>query len=495
MKARLCPLAILLALATSISVSVAALPNIVIILADDMGYGDVAAQNPASKIPTPHLDGLSRAGVTFTDAHTPSAVCTPTRYGLLTGRYCWRTKLKRGVINGYGAPVMTAGRKTVASVLKTKGYTTGAVGKWHLGFGYAKKDSGEGFDFTKPVDLPPNAFGFDFSHVIPASLDFPPYVFIRDGKITQQPTLHQPAVKFPAFLRKGERAPNFVMETCLDDLASEAVAFIEREVKKEAPYFLYFPLTAPHKPVLPHSRFRGKSKLGPYGDFVMQVDSTVGRVLKSVADTGEEENTIVIYTSDNGSFMYHLSDDEKDHVDDESIQGYRASNHRANHIYRGTKADVWESGHRVPFFFRWPAKAKPGKSDKTICITDILATCADVAGVTPDANTGEDSFSFLSAALSSGAEAQARPPVVHHSGGGMFAIREGKWKLVLGNGSGGRQQPRGKPFEKPWHLYDLEADPGESNNLIESKTEVAAKLESEFEKIRAGGYKKAWQAN
>ena len=471
---------------TVAAASAAEKPNIIVILADDLGYGDVAALNEQSKIPTPYLDRLSGEGMTFTDAHTPSAVCTPTRYGLLTGRYCWRTRLKRGVLNGYGTPLMAEGRKTVATVLKQAGYAAGIVGKWHLGLGFARSETDDKrFDFAKPVAQPPNAFGFDFSYIIPASLDFPPYVYIRNGSLTALPSEDQAPQKFPAFLRKGERSPDLIMENCLDDLAKQSVTYINDHAGKDVPFFLYFPLTAPHKPVLPHPRFRGKSGLGPYGDFVIQVDSTVGDVLKAVDDAGIAQNTVVIFTSDNGSFMHRLDEtDAIDHVTDETVQAYRAGRHRANYHFRGTKADIWEAGHRVPFFVRWPEKVDAGRSDKTICITDILATCADITGADVDDNTGEDSFSFLPELL--GDKGKPRPPVIHHSAAGMFAIRSGKWKLVLGNGSGGRAKPKGKPFEKPWHLYNMEDDPSEANNVIDAHPEVVARLKAELERIRKG---------
>ena len=238
-------------------VSAADRPNIIVVLADDMGYGDVHALNPHSKIPTPALDRLANEGMTFTDAHSPSAVCTPTRYGLLTGRYCWRTRLKRGVQNGYGPPLIQQSRTTMPEFLRENGYATGIVGKWHLGLGFSK--NGAEFDFSELVDDGPKEHGFEFSHVIPASLDFPPYVYIRNGDLTAFPGLTQPAQKFPAFLRKGERSPDFVMNDCLDDLLKQSQTYVRQHANKDKPFFLYFPLTAPHKPVLPHPRFRGRT--------------------------------------------------------------------------------------------------------------------------------------------------------------------------------------------------------------------------------------------
>jgi arylsulfatase A-like enzyme len=482
---------LIVALATSLTTLAAApaneLPNIVIMLADDMGYGDVQALNPASKIPTPNLNRLAGEGMAFVDAHTPSAVCTPTRYGLLTGRYCWRSPLKRGVLNGYGAPLIETDRPTVASFLASQGYSTGIVGKWHLGLGFARADNGKGFDFTKPVAHGPQELGFAFSHAIPASLDFPPYVFIRNGEITMSPELTQPAGSFPAFLRRGERSADFVMENVLDDLAREAGDFIRREAKSDKPFFLYFPLTAPHKPVLPHPRFRGQTELGPYGDFVHQVDATVGAVLQALEESGAADNTLVVYTSDNGSFMYELKEGAEDHVSSQKVQGFAASHHRANGLFRGTKADVWEAGHRVPFFVRWPGQVKPGsRCEKTVCLTDLFATTAELVGAPLPKNAGPDSFS-LAPLFSGGDWSTPRAPVIHHSAAGMFAIRDGKWKLVLGNGSGGREAPKGQPFAEPYALFDLSVDPAEQNNVFDDHPDVAARLEAACLKIRDGG--------
>lgn len=472
-------------------------PNIIVILADDMGFGDVRALNPKSKIPTPGLDQLAAEGAAFLDAHTPSSVCTPTRYGLLAGRYCWRTRLKRGVLNGYGEPLILPDRLLMSGFLKRHGYYTGMVGKWHLGLGFHKrpdrpakkgkgrsKVDGSHFDFTKPLNDGPHTKGFDYSFIIPASLDFPPYVYIRDGKLTRQPTVAQKAQGFPAYLRQGERSPDLNPEDCLDDLLKEAQGFVKRRAQKEQPFFLYFPLTAPHKPVLPHPRFVGATKVGPYGDFVKQVDYTVGALVKTVDDLGLKENTMIVYTSDNGSFMYRLEDkSEPDHVKDKTVQKYYPENHTANGPWRGTKADIWEAGHHVPFFVRWPARVKAGLQIKRpVCLTDIYMTVGEVIGAKRPTGAATDSFSFLS--LLDGKPAEHwRMPVIHHSSAGMFAMRSGDWKLVLGNGSGGREQPRGKVFGRPYHLFNLKTDPGETKNVIAEYPALAKRFEQAFDRI------------
>ena len=461
-------------------------PNIVFILADDMGYGDVHALNPDSRIPTPHLDRLATDGMTFTDAHTPSAVCTPTRYGLLTGRYCWRTRLTKGVLDGYGEPLIDQSRQTIAELLSANGYYTGIVGKWHLGLGFAR--TGSDFDFSKPVSDGPHTHGFAFSHVIPASLDFPPYVFIDDGRITEFPKLEQPAGDFPKFLRQGERAPDFVMGEVLDELALQAGGFIHKQAAADQPFFLYVPLTAPHKPVWPHPRFVGKTELGPYGDFVAQVDAVVGEILKSIDDCGVRDQTLVIYTSDNGSFMRRSTDPNFiDHVLDQKVQEYRQSHHTANGPFRGTKADIYEAGHHVPFFARWPNKIATGSQcAEVICLTDIFRTIADIVEATPDSDAAPDSFSLWPWMQGESATVR-RAPVIHHSADGMFAIRDGNWKLIAGNGSGGRAKPKGTPFERPYQLYDLASDISESTNLIDKHPQLAKRLEQQLESIRQSG--------
>ena len=461
-------------------------PNIVFILADDMGYGDVHVLNSSSRIPTPHLDSLAASGMTFVDAHTPSAVCTPTRYGLLTGRYCWRSRLKRGVLNGYGPPLIEPSRPTIATFLKSAGYHTGIVGKWHLGLDLPKSADGKGLDFSKPVGNSPKERGFDFSYIIPASLDFPPYIYIENGQVTNPETVVQEAIKFPGFLRKGPRSKDLVVEDCLDDLLKQANQYIRKQSQTDQPFFLYFPLPAPHKPVIPHSRFQDKTKLGPYGDFVVQVDWTVGEVLRTIRETGVEDNTLVIYSSDNGSYMYRR-DGNPDHVSDKSVQAYQSKHHTSNHVFRGTKADIWEAGHHVPFFARWPGRiAKGSRCGETICLTDFFATTAEIVNRDLPANAAPDSFSLL--ALFQGETWKTpRPPVIHHSAAGMFAIRDGKWKLVLGNGSGGRESPRGKPFQKPYQLFDLSVDLAERHNVIDAHPDIATRLETKCQSIRMRG--------
>ena len=460
-------------------------PNIVIVLADDLGYGDVGYLNSQSQIPTPNLDTLAGQGMAFLDAHSPSAICTPTRYGLLTGRYAWRTRLTRGVLDGYDGPLIAPNRETLGSFLGATGYRTAVIGKWHLGLGFAKNALGE-FDFEEPIDDGPHTHGFDESYIIPASLDFPPYVYIRDGEITGFPLGQQSGMEFPRYMRAGELASDFDPADVLDELIRQATGFIQRQASDGSPFLLYLPLTAPHKPVWPAQRFEGTTELGPYGDFIVQVDAAVGDVMSALEQAGVDDNTLLIFTSDNGSFMSRRDGlHDMDHTDNSTIQAYRAGNHTANHVYRGTKADIWEGGHRVPFFARWPGEIEPGSTrEEVISLTDVFATVAEIVGKELPNHAAEDSFSLLPL-LRGKPWARPRAAVTHHSIQGMFAIRDGRWKLVAGNGSGGREDPIGQPFERPYQLFDIASDPSEQSNVYDQHPAVAQRLERELERIRS----------
>ncbi len=466
-------------------------PNIVIILADDMGYGDVQSFNPESEIPTPNLNELSEQGIMFMDAHTPSSICTPTRYGLLTGRYCWRSSLKNGVLRGYDSPLIGEDRITIASYLKGRGYKTGIVGKWHLGLGFQKHTNGVDdsvirYDLTKALHSSPNNNGFDYSFVLPASLDFEPYIYVRNYDVVDTEFDSVPTTKFPHFWRKGVKSKSLEFDQVLDDLLVEAKGFIKKEANSQNPFFLYFPLTAPHMPVIPTEKFRGISGKGLYGDFISQVDWTAGEIFKLLVELNIDNNTLVIFASDNGSPMRRInSTTDPDHVTDETLKYYNASSHQSNGLFRGIKGDAYEGGHRVPFIVRWPAKFSGGKRvNETICLTDIFETIIDITGGVKPEGIAEDSYSFFSI-LSGERKQVGRPPVIHHSGGkGMYAIRKDHWKMILGDGSGARTKPVGVPFQEPYQLYDLKNDVAESNNLIDKEVEVAEKLKTDFFEIK-----------
>jgi len=470
-------------------------PNIVVVLADDMGYGDVGTLNPESRIPTPNIDRLAAEGMTFSDAHSPSAVCTPTRYGLMTGRYAWRTRLKSGVLGGYSPPLIEPERLTVANVLQQAGYRTGAIGKWHLGMELPLLGEGAadlsvwegdpGIDFSGTITDSPIHHGFDYYFGVSASLDMAPYVYIRNDRFTKVPDLEQEAVDFPHFVRLGPRSSDFVIDSVLDRLTQEAVDFVHESASMKKPFFLYLPLTGPHKPTQPHDRFRGKTSLNEYGDFVFQVDWTVGQVLQAIDETGIRDNTLVLCTSDNGSYMYAYDDSvESDHMEDPARQGYYPRHHRANGVLRGTKADIWEAGHRVPFFVRWPGRvAARSRSTATICLVDLFATLVEVAGAEVPEGVAEDSYSLVPALR--GEEFERTVPVVHHSANGMFALRDRQWKLVFGNGSGGREDPVGQPFEEPYQLFDLSRDLSESADVAARHPAVVQELTARLAAIRA----------
>lgn len=466
-------------------------PNIVFVLADDLGYGDVHAFNPDSQIPTPNLDRLSQQGMIFTDAHSGSAVCTPTRYGLLTGQYCWRSRLKSGVLNGYSPHLIDPKRQTVAGLLKQQGYHTACIGKWHLGMDFPKGQGQSKVDYSGLIENSPNGYGFDYFYGISASLDFPPYVYIENNRFTEPATEQVKASRFPAYSRAGEQGPTFKHIEALDHLTAKATAYLTTRSKEATPFFLYFPMTSPHKPVLPAPRFRGKSGLGDYGDFVMHADWVVGEIQKTLAATGLADNTLLMVTSDNGSYMYRLDapecpanltsqsqkpEGDMDHVSDSTIQGFASKHHRANGPWRGTKADVWEGGHHIPFLARWPGKVAPGsRCDRTICLVDLMATAAHMLDIPLSMDMGEDSFSLIPLLLGH-EETWTRPPVVHHSSNGTFALREGKWKLIAGKGSGGRGKPGSKPWSTPYQLYDMRSDPGETTDLAEQYPNEVTRL-------------------
>ena len=462
-----------------------ATPNVVIILADDLGWGDVGAMYPESAIATPSMDRLAEEGMRFTDAHSPAAVCTPTRYGLLTGRYSWRTRLARSVLNGYSPPLIETDRPTLGTLLQAQGYRTAAVGKWHLGMDM-RRDSFGDVDFRARIADSPIHHGFDAYFGVSASLSAPPYVWIRNDRFTAVPARWQWPQRFPRYMQSGLRAEDFVVDEVLDRLVEEAADFIDRASQTDDPFFLYLPLTAPHLPAQPHARFRGRTGLGEYGDFVAQVDDAVGQVLEALDEAGAADETLVFFTSDNGSYMRRLDDTERDHVTRSSIDGYRVGRHRSNADWRGRKADIWEGGHRVPFVVRWPGVVGAGtETAATVVHTDLYATLADVVGVTLEPEVAPDSVSLLP--MLRGEAATRDVPVVHHSGSGMFAIRHGPWKLVLGTGSGGRQEPQGTPFARPYQLFNLSRDPVEAHDVSAQQPGVAEQLEAAFERFRSTG--------
>jgi arylsulfatase A-like enzyme len=473
--------------------------NIVYILCDDLGYGDVQCLNPAGKIATPNLDRLAAAGMIFTDAHSGSSVCSPTRYGIMTGRYAWRSRLKQGVLGGLSPRLIEPGRMTVASLLKQSGYRTACIGKWHLGMDWIKlpgksvtelgiesPDQVDNVDYSQPTTNGPNSVGFDEYFGISGSLDMVPYAFIENDHVTQLPSERR---RFPmmlgrdrAFTREGPAAPGFEAAGVLPALMQKSVEFINRQAdaaKRGEPFFLYLPLASPHTPIVPTPEWQGKSGLNPYADFVMQTDWSIGQVLQSLDKHALAENTLVVVTSDNGCSPMADFDWLVEH------------GHNPSYKFRGYKADIYDGGHHLPFIVRWPGKVAAGtRSDQLICHTDLLATCAEILGAKLPDNAGEDSVSLLPALLGK-ADKPLHEAVVHHSAPGAFAIRQGKWKLELCPGSGGWSYPKpGKDDTSKLplvQLYDLAADVGETTNLQESQPQVVEQLTRLLEKYAADG--------
>lgn len=463
-------------------------PNIVFILADDQGFGDVSALNPESKIPTPNIDRIAHEGMIFSDGHSSSSVCTPTRYSILTGRYHWRTHLQKGVLGGFSQPLISPGRLTVASLLKQYGYMTACIGKWHLGWDWPLKGGGtandrgnysEDFqdgwnvDYSGEIRNGPCDHGFDTFFGISASLDMPPYVFVRDRNPTELATVEK------AFHRKGPAAVGFEAVDVLPKITQEAIQFIDRNAESKSPFFLYFPLNAPHTPIVPIGEWAGRSKVNKYADFTMQVDWTVGQVLKALDDNNLAKDTLVIFTTDNGCSPAA------------NIPELEAAGHDQNYIYRGHKADIFEGGHRVPFVVRWPEKVKAGsRTDQLVGQIDLLATAAEIVGANIAEDGGEDSISFLPVLLGK-ATGPIRTSIVSQSIGGQFAVRDGHWKLCLCPGSGGWSEPRPGRVDMasmpPIQLFNLKEDPGERNNLQAENPDRVEKMKELLSRIIENG--------
>lgn len=456
-------------------------PNIVFILADDMGYGDVSYFDNNSKLKTENLDRMAQEGVVFTDAHSSSSVSTPTRYGILTGRYNWRSTLKNNVLYGYDKALIPADRETMASMLRKNGYTTAGIGKWHLGWDWDNIDAGKNkVDFSKPVQNGPTTRGFDYFYGFCGSLDMAPYVYIENDMPTSLPDRETVNEGKYSWWRKGPTGADFVHEEVLPNLVDRACNYIKEKAKADQPYFLYLPLPAPHTPILPTEEFRGKSGIGEYGDFVLMVDAMVGKVLQAVKESGEDGNTIVVFTTDNGCSPAA------------GIKEMEAQGHRPNSIYRGHKADLFDGGHRIPCILRWPEGTKPHEVRQTVCLTDFYATFAAINGYKLMDSEGEDSYNLLPAIVSETEIDPIREATVHHSIDGQFTIRQGGWKLLLSASSGGWSAPT--PTDTlaldslpPIQLYNMKDDPSETTNVEAEHPEIVSRLRALMAKyVREG---------
>lgn len=470
-------------------------PNIIYILADDLGIGDLSIYNKNSKIQTPNLDKMGKEGMKFTDAHTSSAVCTPTRYGILTGRYNWRTPLKEFVTWGNSPILIKKDRLTVAKMLQDYGYKTANIGKWHLGLNWTMKKNSADFehfsgrtdrlnfkniDYSKPLKSGALDLGFDYSFMIAASLNMPPFVYLENDKATMVPAgiASQTKKENPlANWIKGAIAADFVHDQVLPEIVDKSISFIKENANKTVPFFMYIPLPSPHNPVLPIAPWKGKSKMSPYADFVMMIDDLMGTIFKTLKEQGIEENTLVIFASDNG---YATTND---------LKTLRKKKHSPSYVYSGYKGSYLEGGHRVPFLVKWPSKIQANMvSDATICTTDFIATCADILNYNFKDNEAEDSFSMLPLLTNEGD--YSRKTTIHHDKYGVFGIRKGDWKLIVSPNAG--MMASGKPKKNKKKLpeeilYNLKEDIKERNNIAAKFPEKVKELKNLLIKqIRAG---------
>jgi arylsulfatase A-like enzyme len=481
-------------------------PNLLVILADDLGYGDVQCYNPQrGKIPTPHMDKLASQGMRFTDGHSSSGVCSPSRYALLTGRYHWRTRLQVGIVDVFGAALIAPDRMTLGTLAKQHGYRTAAIGKWHLGWDWpiakeqrallqAAKKSGKDDEakpdggavvatgqqlaawrdiFSKPIAGGPTTRGFDtyFGTDVP---NWPPYCFIENDRTLGIPSEFLPAANFVRNLasQQGPALKGWKLEDILPTLGERAAAFIAEAARKPEPFLLYLPLTAPHTPLAVIEAWKNKSGLNAYADFVMQTDATVGRVLDALEKSGAADNTLVVFTSDNGCAPYIGAKD------------LERMGHYPSGPLRGYKSDAWEGGHRVPFIVRWPGTVKPGSVCRQLVHqADLLRTFADILGTKLPDNAGEDSFSLLP--LLRGEDKPTRANAVSASSGGVPAVRLGNWKYIPAPGSGG--WGTGGDPSQPVQLYNLADDLGETNNLAAAEPGKVAEMKTLLEKLITAG--------
>lgn len=484
-------------------------PNIVFILADDMGYGDIGCNNPHSKIPTPNLDALAKQGMRFTDAHAPSSVCTPTRYTILTGRYAWRGSLKKSVLLAYDPPLIEDGRLTIADILKGQGYRTACFGKWHLGLRWLSKNGEQvimppekigvsfpgrseiekSIDFTKPVGGGPIDHGFEyyFGDDVP---NLPPYTYIENNLLLRQPTVIMPSSGdgWPKGGWPGLMSPGWVFEEEMPEFTERAVSYILESGSD--PFFLYFPLTAPHVPIVPADEFKGRSGAGAYGDFVVETDWSVGRIMQALEKKGIADNTLLIFTSDNGPAASCFP----------RIQEH--GHYSMGHL-RGIKANTWEGGHRVPFIARWPDCIPGGtENGNLIMLGDLMASAADILSIGLPEQAGEDSVSFLPLLKPESMHHPVRDCMVHHSMQGDFALRKDNWVYIdaptgedvvtdpnccniVDPEPGWFKRERGyEAHAYPGELYNLNEDIRQRRNLYGEYPDKVREMKEQLEMIK-----------
>ncbi len=474
-------------------------PNIIFILADDMGYGDLAANNPDSRIPTPNLDRLAASGIRFSDAHAASAVCTPSRYNVLTGSYCWRSRLKQGITWEYDGALIEPDRQTVAHLLKAQGYATACIGKWHLGLDWSTRDGrhpNETLPFGKYANEARHAFhdqvdfaggigggpvdrGFDhyFGVDVP---NFPPYTWFEDDHLAPLPNGEKPEGMYG---HPGPALEGWQLEAMIPEFTRRAVDWIERHAQARQPHFLYFPLTSPHSPIVPNVPFKGRSQAGHYGDFVCEVDWVVGAILDALERTGTADNTLLVFTSDNGP--EHGTRD-----DPGAWERIREFGHYSMGPLRGIKRDTWEGGHRVPFLARWPEVTPAGVAcDQLVQLGDFMATCSEITGGAIQPGQAEDSISFLPL-LQGNLNQPTRMQAVLHGAHGTFALRRGPWVYIdapTGCDKGNqepawfRQQRGVLDHDQPAELFNLAEDLAERSNRFAGEPALATELKATLE--------------
>jgi arylsulfatase A len=492
-----------LAVSSAVSIAVAqnAMPNIIIFYVDDMGYGDFGRNNPNSKIPTPHLDRLADRGMNFTDGHASSGICTPSRYALLTGRHHWRDF--HGIVNTFQDTVFKPGQLTLAKMLQEKGYTTAHIGKWHLGWDWdAIRHPGteensihySDFDWSKRVPGGPLDRGFDhyFGDDV---INFPPYAWIMDDRIVAPPDSMMDVAEWKPIKegrwesRPGPMVTGWDPYQNLPVTTRHGVDYIRKHADADKPFFLYFSYPSPHAPIIPNDEFDGKSQAGPYGDFIVETDHSMGQMLAALEESGLAENTIVIFSSDNGA-------------EDYAFARYEAYGHWSSEPLRGRKRDIYEGGHRVPFVISWPGVVEPGRSSDTlISHIDLMATLASVVGYELPRDAAEDSFDFLPY-LSGEVESGPCTSMVHNTFADHYAVRDGDWLLINGEhgyGSTGRTrleswyENRDMSFaiggeSQGVQLHYLKVDIGQRHNLAAQHPERVKEMQSLLERLREQGY-------
>ncbi|WP_149304110.1 sulfatase family protein [Pareuzebyella sediminis] len=466
-------------------------PNIVIIYADDMGYGDLNCQNPNSKIPTPNLDKLASEGMRFTDAHSSSGICSPSRYALLTGTYHWRRQ--HGIVGAFGKPFFKDSDITLPQVLKSKGYNTACMGKWHLGWNWEFKNAPSGevmqwgsmqkfyrledIDWSKPITGGPLDRGFDY-YFGDGTINFPPYAWVENDQLIKAPTEEMDIHTIGFETKEGEwefrpgpKVKGWNPYKVLPTLTKKTVDWINTQ-EKEQPFFLYFALPSPHAPIIPNDEFDGKSQAGGYGDFMVQTDWVAGQVLKALKEKGLEDNTIIIFSADNGTEAYAWKRAEK-------------YGHFSMGNFRGLKRDVWEGGHHVPLVIKWPNQIKAGSiSNELISQIDIMATVANLIGIDLPENAAPDSYNFEPVLKGEPYHSPLRETTIHNTYASKWGIRKGDW-LYINSPSGGHREPPDSfkeltgytDFDEPGLLFNMKDDSEQRVNLYEKYPEKIEELD------------------